>query len=338
MKLFKTSLATMLLGLFIVGLTSNVEAQDKRQAVKLYNQALELVNSGDYQQAISTFEQAINEAEKLGEAGQDIKQRAQKQLPTTYYQIALKNYKEFQSSKSISSLDATIEAFRQAGDIAEQYGNTQIAEKVPGVITQLMYNKSLLQYQQKNYEAALATLNQVIERNANYAQAYYQKGIVTKNMEGGSLDEALGYFDKAIQVAQQNNNSQLVNRAKEAAASELLYQGSQAVSNKEYSRGVTLLKRALEYNPDSASAYYRLSEAYNAQQQWQQAVTAANKAIELSNSGRADEAKNYFALGVAYQGLGQIADACEAFNNAAYGSFRDSAEHKMEYELKCENI
>lgn len=337
MKLFKNSLATLLLALFIVGVT-NVNAQDKREAVQTYNKALELVESENYEQAVSMFNQAIAQGEELGEEGQDIVQRAEKQLPTTYYQMALTEYRAFQSEKSLSSLDATISAFREAGEISEEYGNEQIAEKVPGVITQLMYNRALLQYQQEELDEALATLDEVIERNANYAKAYYQKGIVTKNTEGSSLDEALGYFDKAIEVGEQNNDNQIVSRAKEAAASELIYRGSQANDNDDYETAISLLNRALEYDSSSAEAYYRLSEAYNGRQQWAEAVDAAQQSIELNNGGRTDQAKNYFSLGTAYQGLGQRADACDAFDNAAYGSFKNSAEHKMEFELKCENI
>lgn len=338
MKLFKNSLGTVLMALFIVGLVSSVQAQDKRQAVQTYNKALELVESEDYEQAVSMFNQAISQGEQLGEEGQDIVERAQKQLPTTYYQMALKEYRTFQSDKSLSSLEATISAFQEAGQVSEEYGNTQIAEKVPGVITQLMYNRALLQYQQEDFDQAITTLDEVIERNANYAKAYYQKGIVTKNMEGGSLDEALGYFDKAIEVGNQTNDNEIVSRAQQGASSELVYRGAQAIESNNYQSAIDLLNRALEYDSSSEEAYYRLAEAYNGQQQWKEAVDAAQQALEISNGGRTDKAKTYFSLGTAYQGLGQRADACDAFGNAAYGSFKSSAEHKMEFELKCENI
>lgn len=338
MTLFKNSLGTVLMALFIVGLATNLHAQDKREAVQTYNKALELVESEDYEQAVSMFNQAISQGEQLGEEGQDIIERAQKQLPTTYYQMALTEYRTFQNDKSLSSLEATINAFREAGEVGKEYGNTQIAEKAPGVITQLMYNKAVLQYQQEEFDQAIATLDEVIERNANYAKAYYQKGIVTKNMEGGSLNEALGFFDKAIEVGQETNDNDIVSRAQQGAANELVYQGAQAIEGKNFKNAIDFLNRALEYNSSSEEAYYRLAEAYNGQQQWKEAIDAAQQALELSSGGRTDDAKTYFSLGTAYQGLGQRADACDAFGNAAYGSFKSSAEHKMEFELKCDNI
>lgn len=337
MKFLKNSLTTLLVGLFIVGLTMDVKAQDKRQAVKTYNKALELMKSNEFEQAANMFTQAITQSEKLGEDGQDIVQRSQKQLPAVYFSMAKQEYRNFQSTKSMSSLEATVAAFQEAGEVSEKYGNSQIADKVPNIITQLTYTKSLLQYQQQNFQEALATLDNVIENNPNYAKAYYQKGIVIKKMDSGSMDEALSFFDKAIELGEQNNNNQIVERSQSAAADELAYRGSQAIQNSNYSEAISLLNQALEYDSASANAHYRLSEAYNGQQEWQQAVTAANKAIELSNGGRTDKAKSYFTLGTAYQGLGQKSDACEAFTNAAYGTFKSSAEHKMEFELKCDS-
>ncbi|HLR31899.1 MAG TPA: tetratricopeptide repeat protein [Fodinibius sp.] len=338
MKLLRNSLASLLLVVFFIGLTTDVNAQDKRKAVQTYNKALELVESEDYEQAVSMFNQAMTQGEELGEEGQDIVERVRKQLPSTYYQMALVEYRTFQNNKDLSSLNATISAFQEAGKVSEEYGSTQIAEKVPGVITQLMYNQALLQYQQENFQESLATLDQVIERNANYAKAYYQKGIIVKNMEGGSMEEALALFDQAIEVGNQNNENQIVASAQEAASEELVYRGAQAIEASNYSSSIELLNQALEYNPSSVDAHYRLAEAYNGQQQWQEAANAAQKAIEISNGGRTDKAKTYFSLGTAYQGMGQRADACDAFTNAAFGSFKSSAEHKMEFELKCDNI
>ncbi|HLR26255.1 MAG TPA: hypothetical protein VK112_10345 [Fodinibius sp.] len=338
MKLLKNSLTTLLVGLFLVGLTTSVNAQDKRAAVKTYNDALDLMEAQKYEQAADKLQQAIDQAEKLGAEGQDILDRTKKQMPSVYWGLAKKEYATFQSEKSISSLDATVAAFQEAGDVAEQYGSTKIAEKVPGIVTQLMYNKALVQSQKKNNQDALATLDQVIERNANYAKAYYQKGIITKNMDQGSLDKALSHFDKAAEVAESNGNSQMASQAQEAAADALVYRGSQAVQDKNYSKGLDLLNKALTYNDSSESAYFRMAEAYNGQQNWSKAAESAEKALDLSNGGRSDKAKIYFALGTARQGMGNRSAACNAFDNAAYGSFKGSAEHKMEFELKCDAL
>lgn len=335
MKFLKSSLTVLLISFFLTGVASEVVAQDRGDAVQTYNKAREMVQQEEFEQAINLYNQAINIAEELGEEGQDIVDRAEKRLPEVYYQIALQSYREFQKDQTVANLDATIEGFKQARDAGEEYGNAKIAEKADGLITQFLYSKSVLLFKQQNFEAALATLDEVIERNANYAKAYYQKGIVVKNMDAKNLEDAIALFDKAIEVGQKTNDSQLVSRAQEAAHEELVYRGSQATENKNFSRSVELLDRALEYS-NSADAHYRLAEAYNKTQDWQQAINHSQEALGLESGGRTEKAKIYFELATAYQGLGQKEEACSAYGNAAYGSFKSPAEHQMEYELNCE--
>lgn len=338
MKFLKQSLTIMLVGLFVVGLTSNLQAQDKRKTIETYNKALEMANNGEYEQAINLFNQALNSAQQLEGGGQNIVQRIEERMPQLYYQKALQSYKTFQNDRTIANLDATIEAFRQTSDIGKEYGDSQIAEKASGVITQLLYNKSLLQYQQQDYKAALATLDQVIEKNPNYTKAYYQKGIVVKNMDKTNLDRALSMFDQAIKVGKKANDNQIVTNAQEAAREQLVYVGAQQIQQKNYDRAIELLQRALKYDSTSANAHYRLAEAYNKTQNWQQAIEHAKQGLEYEQGGRTAQAKIYFELANAYQGLGQKENACSAYTNAAYGSFKAPAEHQMEYELECKSM
>lgn len=338
MKLLKTSLTTLVFSLLMFGVIVNTQAQDKRAAVKTYNKALELAQAGDYSQAINVYNQAIVQAEKLGESGQDIVKRAKNKLPQIHYQLALQKYKTFQSDQTIANLDAAINEFQNTKDVAEQYGDQQISQQTGGIITKLLYQKSLVQYQQNNLKDALATLNQVIERDPNYAKAYYQKGIVIKNMESQNLEDALAQFDRAIEVAKKVGDKKTLRRAQESARDELIYRGVKATEdNQNFDRAIELLLRALEYDSTSADAYYRLAEAYNKNQNWSQAVKYAQQGLEYESGGRTEKAKIYFELATAYQGLGQKENACNAFSNAAYGSFKSPSEHAMEYELKCDS-
>lgn len=337
MKLLKTSFTVVLLSLFVLGVISNADAQDKRAAVKTYNKALELAQKGEYEQSISMYNQAITQAKKLGEEGQDILERSKNKLPQVYQQLALNKFKNFQKDKSLENMNEAIEAFRQTKDVAEKYGDNQTQQRAEGIITKLLYNKSLLQYQTQNYQEALTILDKVIERDSNYAKAYYQKGIVTKKMNPEEFQEdVISYFDKAIEVGEKTNDSQIVSRAKQAAHDNLLYQGGKSTDNENYDRALELLNRALEYD-SSADLHYRLAEAYNKTQQWQKAINHSQEALALETGGKTDKAKIYFELANAYQGLGKKEEACNAFSNAAYGEFKSSAEHQMEYELECES-
>lgn len=337
MKFFKISITGLLLGLFAMCITSSVQAQDKTDAVKTYNKALELTKEERYEEAVNMYNQAIELAKELGEEGQDIVNRAEKQLPSVYYQMALTEYRTFQKEKSLASLETTINAFQEAGDISEEYGDGQRADKAENVITQLLYTKSILQFRNQDLEASIATLDEVIDRNANYAKAYYQKGIVVKNLNSADLDRVLNLFDQAIEIGNKTNDNKIVREAREAAREELVYRGANSIEEKNFDRAINLLNRALDYDSSSANAFYRLAEAHNKKQNWSQAIEHAKQALEHESGGRTDQAKIYFELATAYQGMGQKNEACDAYSNAAYGSFKSPAEHQMEYELNCED-
>ena len=339
MKLLKTSLSALLLGLLAIGITSNAVAQDaaaeERKAIQTYNNALSSMDGGDYQEAIKLYKQAMKQAESAGRT--DIIDMSKKKLPQVHLQLALNNYKQFQSDRSLSTLDKTIESFRTTKDVASQYGDNSTSEKADGIITKLMYQKAVVQYQQSKLQESLATLDQVIERNANYATAYYQKGIVMKNMDSKNLEAAVEMFKKAIEVGNQNNQSQIANKAQSALHEELVYRGSQAIENKNFDRALDLLTRALEWNSSTPAVHFRLAQAYNKQQEWQQAIDHAKEGLNYESGGKTDRAKIYYELGMAYKGVGDKEQACSAMKNAAYGSFKSPAEHQMEYELECES-
>lgn len=337
MKPIKSCLSILIIGLLAIGLADTVDAQDRRAAVQTFNKALEFAKEGEYEQAINMYNQAINQAQQLGEEGADILEKSQNKLPEIYYQMALQNYKMYQKDRTLENINTTIDAFRQTNDIADEYGVDKIASRAGDVIPQLLYAKSILQYQQNNLQDAIATLDQVIEQNPNYAKAYYQKGIVTKNLDGSNLEEAIKLYDQAIEIGNKTNDNQVVTNAQQSARDNLIYAGSKQIEAKNFDQAVELLNRALEYDANSADAHYRLAEAYNKMQQWENAVNHAEEGVLNESGGRTEKARIYFELATAFKGLGQKENACNAYSNAAYGSFKSPAEHQMEYELKCES-
>lgn len=327
-----------LLAIFAVALvgvfSSEVNAQDKRAAVLTYNEAQELAKNKQYEESIAKFQEAIAIAQKLGAEGSDIVTRSKDKLPGVYFDIALNDYRTFQGSQTVSNLEATIASFKKAAEVGDQYGNSAVAEKARGAIPKLMYGKASLQYKQGNNEAALTTINQIIESNPDYATAYYQKALILKKT--ASFADMIAMLDKAIEVAEANNNSKVSRLAKEKASAELISRGGNLVNSKDYTGAIEALNSAIKYAPESADAHYWLAKAYNSRGEWDQALNYGQKAVALENGGRTTKAKIYFEIATAYKGQGNYDNACNNFSNAAYGQFRQSAQHQMEYVLKCE--
>lgn len=332
---FIALVSVVMVGAFSVDATAQ---EQRRTAVQAYNKASELAKNNEFEASIEKFKEAIKAgeaAQSSGEEGTDIVELSKEKLPGIYYEKALNDYKASQQTGNISSLETAIASFEEAGAAADQYGNAEISKKVASVKTQLNYKKSVLQYRAQDYEASMVTVNQVIEDNANYANAYYQKALILKKT--GSVDDMLAMLDKAVEVATETNNDSMARKAKEKAASELIYAGSTKIQEKNYSGAITQLEKALEYDAESSDAHYRLAEAYNDRGDFKQGLTHGQKSLELENGGRSAKAKIYFEIATAYKGQGNFSQACTAFSDAAYGQFKGPAEHQMEYALKCEN-
>lgn len=341
MKVFKISLLALVLGLTAI----SIHAQDRTQAVQLYNKGLEEAQSNNYDASISTFEQVITMANQMGPEGEDLKQNAEEQIPKMYFAKARDAYQSFQQSKDLEDLQTTINAFREVIAVSEEYGDTRYAPSAKGAIPQLYYSKSVLLYSQDDIAGAEEAVDQALNLNSNYAAAYYQKAKIFKKVNDTNddgiidqgIDDMLEWYDRAIQVGDATDKMNIANKAREAAHDELLAVGSKAITDGEINSAIETLTKALDYDNSSADVHYRLAEAYNKNNNAQQAIEHANQALELENGGRTDKAKIYFELGFAYQTLGNKANACDAFSNALYGSFRAPAEHKMEFELKCDS-
>jgi len=337
MKLLKNSITVFLLGLFVIGLTCDMQAQDRRSIVKSYNKGIELKKNSQFEQAINVFNQTIANAQEM-EDGQDIVERCQQQLVDTNYKLAVSQYQQLKSNQNLENFDTAISAFRNAKDVAAQFDNTDRVNKINQLIPQLMYQKGVYAYKSGKKQASLDALNKAVEVNSNYANAYYQMAIVKKNMDGVGNNEVISSFQKALEIGQKTNNNSVITNSQEQLSGLYLTMGYALVEQeKGFEQAIEYYQQAQEYTPQSAQVYFRLAEAYNKIQEWQQAIDNARRGIEYESGGRNEKAKIYFELATAYQGLGQKENACSAFSNAAYGSFKSPAEHQMEYELKCES-
>ncbi|MGB0346313.1 MAG: hypothetical protein ACPGGA_02435 [Balneolaceae bacterium] len=331
MKVIKSILLTAMIAMA----STLAYAQEEADAINAYNEALSFAQNKDFQAAIDKFTEAIGLAEALGNT--DIVNRSRTQIPKLYYQKAATAYNAFRSSPNIPNLDAAITEFTVSQEKGNEFSDNDIANRSRGVLAQLNFQKGSLLLKAEDFAGADAALNEAIRINANYAKAYYQKGLVAKNLNEGDLETMLSWFDRAISVGEQVNDGEVVRLSNNKAHAELLFSGSKAIEQNQLSTAMELLQNSLNYNSTSADSYYRLSEASNKMNRYDDAIRFGNLAVELEQGGSTDKAKIYFEIGLAQQMKDNKAAACTAFTNAAYGSFRAPSEHKMEFELKCES-
>ncbi len=321
--------------LIVLTVTFSVQAQDQTAAITAYNEARELAQSKKYSDAIDKYSEAIEIASQLGADGEDIKNRSEKQIPKLYFTIAVDAFNEFRSGPSLEKLDAAIELFTQSEEIGVTSGDTDVQRKSTSVLAQLNYQKGIMLFKRELFVEAEAALDEAIRINANYAKAYYQKALVHKKNSPEDVDGIMSWYDQAIAIAIQVNDSEVERLASESAHGDLLFRGAKAIEAGNLTNAIELLKLSLDYFSESSDSYYRLAEASNKLSRYSDAITYSNQALALEQGGNTDKAKIFFELGLANQMLDNTGEACSAFESAAYGSFKSPSEHKMEFELKC---
>lgn len=322
----KTYVSVLITVVLMLGSISFAEAQTRAEAVDAFNEAQELLRAENYSRALEKFQETRSIAESVGSEADDIRERAEGQIPGVQVRIATAAYES-------RNFTQAVEGFDRAAEFAENFGNMEIANRVRGNVLVVLLQAGNSELNNENLDAAEDFYNQALERNANYPNPYYQLGIVERRR--GNLDEALDYFDRAIQVGRATGRENVAESAEQSARNFLYERGARMIEDERHRQAIDLLERALEYDMDHADSYFRLSQAHNNLGNYDEAIQNANRAIELEDGGNVERAKSYFELGIAYMNQENTNQACSAFRNASYGSFRSNAEYHLEHDLEC---
>lgn len=321
----KSILITAILTL-ILSLPTHLSAQSLADAIQKFNEGLEQAQNRDFANAIVTFKEAITISDAVGAEANDIKTRAQSQIPRMAFQIAAGYLRD-------RDLVNGIQALKDAEDFANRYNDEDIARRARGNLPRVYLQLGNIMYRDGDIDGAAQQYRSALEIYPNYHNAYYQLGLVYRVRQ--NLETSLQNFDRAIELATQQNDTEGADRARGAARDYLVFTGASLIENKQYRRAVETLRRALRYDPQSAEAHYRLAEAYNFQALWDNAIESALRALQFDTGTRTEQARIHFELGVAHKNKGNVRAACQAFENAAFGDFRAAAEHELEHELNC---
>ena len=309
------------MALVIVGHTM---AQTRTEAITAFNSALEIAKGSDMNAAIAAFQKAADLATKAGDS-KDIKDKAEKQIPTLQFRLAASLY-------SAGKVDESIAAFKKAAEFGTRYGDADIKRRSESNLPTLYYSVGTNHLKTTKLAEADVAFDEALKLNPNFANAYYGKFLLLKAKN--NWDGALAMADKTIQVATATNDSRAGNLVKENVRKELIIRAAGRTEAKSYTEAVDILNSATKYGEDP-DIFYRLAETFNKMGQLDNAIASANKALELEKGGKPDKAKIYFELAMAQMAKGNLTAACSAFGEAAVGNFKTSAEHYRNNELKC---
>ena len=95
--------------------------------------------------------------------------------------------------------------------------------------------------------------------------------------------------------------------------------------SKVIENGTTFLKFS-----ETATVHFYLTYANNQLGNYAVALEHADKALALDQGSRSSRAKIHFERGEAYKHTGRMTEARDAYAEAAYGEFKQRAEHEIE--------
>jgi tetratricopeptide (TPR) repeat protein len=308
-------------------LTASLNAQTINDVITAFNAGAEQVNTGSFETAISKFEECIQLANQLGAEGDEMKLKAEGQIPALSYRLASDKYKE-------KDIDGAITWFEKTIDFCNLYGNEEFKGKSINFVAQLYNTKGNNYFKNEELDKAMASFDKAILYMPDYAKAYYGKGLVYKKMNDET--NMLVMFDKAIETGKASGDDKTTEVAVKTVRDYFVIGGVNAMKTEDYETAFRCFDASMKYDDKYAEPYYRLAVIFNKQLEYEKAAENALKAIEYDNSEPEKKARLYFELGNAYLGMVEYQKACEAFTNALYEPYTNTVKYKMENVLKCE--
>jgi tetratricopeptide (TPR) repeat protein len=299
----------------------HVTAQTLDEAGAAFNQAIQFSKDLKYAEAVKSYEQTISICKQLGDTAMDLQLKAEQQLPGTYFNLA----KSFFDAKSY---EEAVPYFEKSAQYADQMGEIKTGDASRAYLAGIYIALGNTDLKNDAFDQAIEKYNKSLEYKPGYYKAYYGMGLVYKKQENLPLmKEAL---DKAITMA--GDDAKTIGNAKDAAASAYQKAGAVALQASKYSAAIENLTASLEYNNAEPRTFFYLAIANNGLKNWDDAITAANKALELQTEDKSDI---YFELGKSNEGKADPTAACDFYKKVTGGNNVAAAKYQMETVLKC---
>ncbi len=319
---FRRYFSVMIMALIAVSLNSQITITE---VINSFNAGAEEVNAGNFEGAITKFEETISLADELGAEGDEMKANAMGQIPALHYRMAMDTYKAKDIPGAISKFEATVEA-------CDTYGADEIKAKSLKYIPKLYNANGNAKVKGEDYEGALASFDKAIEYKPDYARAVYGKALVYKRQ--GENDRMLATMQETIKVGHAAGDDKTTAAATKAIRDYYMNAGKIAFKAEDYPEAMKNFEASYAYDAGNAEPYYLTCVIYGKQGEFEKAVEFGLKAAGYEKE--AEQAKIWYEVGNAYMNLVEYEKACEAFSKSLVEPYLNTVKHKMENVLKCQ--
>ncbi|MBQ9399434.1 MAG: tetratricopeptide repeat protein [Bacteroidales bacterium] len=256
----------ILLTIAILALSAGfMSAQDLEKITETYNSAAAALGNKDYATALTGFQQALKDAEALGESGAEIVTNCKDIIPDLVLSLANNAIREKDYPKALEGL-------AEAVKIATEYKNDDVVSKAQNLIPQIKMQQGNALLTAKNYAGAAEIYKALLADDPTNGTAAVRLGQALN--AAGDVEGAIEAFTTAAANGQEATaNKQL--------STIVLKQASNFLKEKKFDEAITAALKSAEYSP-SANAYKIAGTAANSLQKKEQAVEYLSKYLELA--------------------------------------------------------
>ena len=276
-----------------------MSAQDINQATEAYNNGAMELQMGNNAAAIENFQNALTMGEALGDDAADLVANCKKAISSAYLSMAkdLYNAKDFEGA---------ITAFQQAKEVAEGYGEAEIAAEAAELIGQtemIKYNnEGKAAMKAKDFATAITCFTKVLEMDPANGATAIQLG--QAYMNSNQFDEAIAAFETAKANGQEANAAKLLSNV-------YLKKAQAATKAKQYQEAVDFAAKSNEAL-ENGNAYKIAASALQKLGKNAECIAAYEKYLEVTPNAK-DKGGIICTIAVLYQQAGDKAKAKEYY-------------------------
>lgn len=299
-------------------------------SAELYKQANTLYDLQRYQEALNTYEQAVEIRSDYadawngkGKAFYELKKYQEAliaydksiQLQPIFFEAwrgrgftlaKLQRYNEainsYDKALEIQEKDAEIwnakgEVFSQIKRYDDAIKSYDKAVELKSEYTLPWYNKGKLLHLLKRYDDAIKSYDRAIEYQPSYDNAWYEKGNALVNLQ--RYQDAYNAYDKAVQI-------------KPDFVSAWLSRGNVLLKMGRYPEAIDSFNEVVKYYPNTYQAWYSRGWSLHQLQRYEEAIDSFDKATGIKRNAY----QAWYSRGNSLYNLKRYADAISSYNRA----------------------
>ena len=276
-----------------------VSAQDINQATESYNNGAMELQMGNNGAAIEYFQSALTMGEALGDEGAELVANCKKAICSASLSMAkdLYNAKDFEGA---------LTAFQNAKEVAEGYGEAEIAAEAADLINQTnmlkLSTEGKAAMKDKDFATAVSCFSKVLEMDPENGATALQLG--QAYMNAGQLNEAVAALETAKANGQEANAAKLLSNI-------YLKQAQAANKAKKYQEVIDFAAKSNEAL-ENGNAYKLTASALQKLGKNDECIAAYEKYLEVTPNAK-DKGGIICTIAVLYQQAGNKAKAKEYY-------------------------